>query len=212
MPAGQELTQPMFIQSTNQTADAQVTQVSTDWAQPETFSPHTHNTHTSPCDADRCHRLRQQTSNSKHCSCRRVTCNVITLFFSNKCIALDEKKQRDTDWLLVKLHPCTNTIYASTATAPDNSLSADQLYSSSHSCIKKVSISVYTTCSWHICGWSEPWDSLPFLPRTHESYPLYCPSCSWRWNEAIYLRFHVLQQVNHKGSKEEVIRFNNNFM
>uniref|UniRef100_A0A665UCW9 Nuclear transcription factor Y subunit gamma n=1 Tax=Echeneis naucrates TaxID=173247 RepID=A0A665UCW9_ECHNA len=30
MPAGQELTQPMFIQSTNQTADAQVTQVSTD--------------------------------------------------------------------------------------------------------------------------------------------------------------------------------------
>ena len=41
MPAGQELTQPMFIQSTNQTADAQVTQVSTDWAQPEPFSPHT---------------------------------------------------------------------------------------------------------------------------------------------------------------------------
>lgn len=32
MPAGQELTQTMFIQSTNQTADAQVTQVSTDWA------------------------------------------------------------------------------------------------------------------------------------------------------------------------------------
>ncbi|XP_038580893.1 nuclear transcription factor Y subunit gamma isoform X2 [Micropterus salmoides] len=30
MPAGQELTQPMFIQSTNQTADAQVTQVSTE--------------------------------------------------------------------------------------------------------------------------------------------------------------------------------------
>ncbi|XP_070777572.1 nuclear transcription factor Y subunit gamma isoform X2 [Enoplosus armatus] len=30
MPAGQELTQPMFIQSTNQTAEAQVTQVSTD--------------------------------------------------------------------------------------------------------------------------------------------------------------------------------------
>ncbi|KAM4630687.1 nuclear transcription factor Y subunit gamma isoform 1-T4 [Polymixia lowei] len=30
MPAGQELTQPMFIQSTNQTADGQVTQVSTD--------------------------------------------------------------------------------------------------------------------------------------------------------------------------------------
>ncbi|XP_063755828.1 nuclear transcription factor Y subunit gamma isoform X4 [Eleginops maclovinus] len=30
MPAGQELTQPMFIQSTNQTVDAQVTQVSTD--------------------------------------------------------------------------------------------------------------------------------------------------------------------------------------
>uniref|UniRef100_H2UHJ9 Nuclear transcription factor Y subunit gamma n=1 Tax=Takifugu rubripes TaxID=31033 RepID=H2UHJ9_TAKRU len=30
MPAGQELTQTMFIQSTNQTADAQVTQVSTD--------------------------------------------------------------------------------------------------------------------------------------------------------------------------------------
>ncbi|KAM9386305.1 nuclear transcription factor Y subunit gamma isoform 2-T5 [Pholidichthys leucotaenia] len=30
MPAGQELTQPMFIQSTNQTTDAQVTQVSTD--------------------------------------------------------------------------------------------------------------------------------------------------------------------------------------
>uniref|UniRef100_A0A672G5D3 Nuclear transcription factor Y subunit gamma n=1 Tax=Salarias fasciatus TaxID=181472 RepID=A0A672G5D3_SALFA len=30
MPAGQELTQPMFIQSTNQTADTQVTQVSTD--------------------------------------------------------------------------------------------------------------------------------------------------------------------------------------
>lgn len=30
MPAGQELTQPMFIQSSNQTADAQVTQVSTD--------------------------------------------------------------------------------------------------------------------------------------------------------------------------------------
>lgn len=30
MPAGQELTQPMFIQSTSQTADAQVTQVSTD--------------------------------------------------------------------------------------------------------------------------------------------------------------------------------------
>lgn len=30
MPAGQELTQPMFIQSTNQAADAQVTQVSTD--------------------------------------------------------------------------------------------------------------------------------------------------------------------------------------
>ncbi|XP_069032440.1 nuclear transcription factor Y subunit gamma isoform X3 [Embiotoca jacksoni] len=30
MPAGQELTQPMFIQTTNQTADAQVTQVSTD--------------------------------------------------------------------------------------------------------------------------------------------------------------------------------------
>lgn len=28
MPAGQELTQPMFIQSTSQTADAQVTQVS----------------------------------------------------------------------------------------------------------------------------------------------------------------------------------------
>jgi len=27
MPAGQELTQPMFIQSTNQTVDAQVTQV-----------------------------------------------------------------------------------------------------------------------------------------------------------------------------------------
>lgn len=41
MPAGQELTQPMFIQSTNQTADAQVTQVSTEWAQPGTFSPHT---------------------------------------------------------------------------------------------------------------------------------------------------------------------------
>lgn len=34
MPAGQELTQTMFIQSTNQTADAQVTQVSTDWAHP----------------------------------------------------------------------------------------------------------------------------------------------------------------------------------
>lgn len=34
MPAGQELTQTMFIQSTNQTADAQVTQVSTDWASP----------------------------------------------------------------------------------------------------------------------------------------------------------------------------------
>lgn len=32
MPAGQELTQPMFIQSTNQAADAQVAQVSTDWA------------------------------------------------------------------------------------------------------------------------------------------------------------------------------------
>ncbi len=32
MPAGQELTQPMFIQSTNQTADGQVTtQVSADW-------------------------------------------------------------------------------------------------------------------------------------------------------------------------------------
>ncbi|XP_033949950.1 nuclear transcription factor Y subunit gamma isoform X4 [Pseudochaenichthys georgianus] len=30
MPAGQELSQPMFIQSTNQTVDAQVTQVSTD--------------------------------------------------------------------------------------------------------------------------------------------------------------------------------------
>uniref|UniRef100_A0A8C7XBV1 Nuclear transcription factor Y subunit gamma n=1 Tax=Oryzias sinensis TaxID=183150 RepID=A0A8C7XBV1_9TELE len=30
MPAGQELTQPMFIQSTSQTADAQVTQVSTE--------------------------------------------------------------------------------------------------------------------------------------------------------------------------------------
>ncbi|XP_016896858.1 nuclear transcription factor Y subunit gamma isoform X3 [Cynoglossus semilaevis] len=30
MPAGQELTQPMFIQSTNQTADATATQVSTD--------------------------------------------------------------------------------------------------------------------------------------------------------------------------------------
>ncbi|XP_031709529.1 nuclear transcription factor Y subunit gamma isoform X8 [Anarrhichthys ocellatus] len=30
MPAGQELTQPMFIQSTNQTVDAQVTQVSTE--------------------------------------------------------------------------------------------------------------------------------------------------------------------------------------
>ncbi|XP_033492789.1 nuclear transcription factor Y subunit gamma isoform X1 [Epinephelus lanceolatus] len=30
MPAGQELTQPMFIQSTNQTADTQVTQVSTE--------------------------------------------------------------------------------------------------------------------------------------------------------------------------------------
>uniref|UniRef100_A0A3Q2UGW6 Nuclear transcription factor Y subunit gamma n=1 Tax=Fundulus heteroclitus TaxID=8078 RepID=A0A3Q2UGW6_FUNHE len=30
MPAGQELTQPMFIQSANQTTDAQVTQVSTD--------------------------------------------------------------------------------------------------------------------------------------------------------------------------------------
>lgn len=30
MPAGQELTQPMFIQSTNQTAEAQVTQVTTD--------------------------------------------------------------------------------------------------------------------------------------------------------------------------------------
>ncbi|XP_068188742.1 nuclear transcription factor Y subunit gamma isoform X1 [Antennarius striatus] len=30
MPAGQELSQPMFIQSTNQTADAQVTQVTTD--------------------------------------------------------------------------------------------------------------------------------------------------------------------------------------
>ncbi|XP_032392019.1 nuclear transcription factor Y subunit gamma isoform X3 [Etheostoma spectabile] len=30
MPAGQELTQPMFIQSTNQTVDTQVTQVSTD--------------------------------------------------------------------------------------------------------------------------------------------------------------------------------------
>lgn len=30
MPAGQELTQPMFIQSTNQATDAQVTQVSTD--------------------------------------------------------------------------------------------------------------------------------------------------------------------------------------
>lgn len=30
MPAGQELTQPMFIQSTNQAADAQVAQVSTD--------------------------------------------------------------------------------------------------------------------------------------------------------------------------------------
>uniref|UniRef100_A0A672Z021 Nuclear transcription factor Y subunit gamma n=1 Tax=Sphaeramia orbicularis TaxID=375764 RepID=A0A672Z021_9TELE len=30
MPAGQELTQPMFIQSTNQSADTQVTQVSTD--------------------------------------------------------------------------------------------------------------------------------------------------------------------------------------
>lgn len=32
MPAGQELTQPMFIQSTNQTTDTQVTQVSTEWA------------------------------------------------------------------------------------------------------------------------------------------------------------------------------------
>lgn len=32
MPAGQELTQPMFIQSTSQTADGQVsTQVSADW-------------------------------------------------------------------------------------------------------------------------------------------------------------------------------------
>lgn len=32
MPAGQELTQPMFIQSTSQTADSQVTtQVSADW-------------------------------------------------------------------------------------------------------------------------------------------------------------------------------------
>lgn len=44
MPAGQELTQTMFIQSTNQTADAQVTQVSTDWAATGTFfslnSPH----------------------------------------------------------------------------------------------------------------------------------------------------------------------------
>lgn len=40
MPAGQELTQPMFIQSTNQTADAQVTQVSTEWIQPRTFAPH----------------------------------------------------------------------------------------------------------------------------------------------------------------------------
>lgn len=41
MPAGQELTQTMFIQSTNQTADAQVTQVSTDWAPAGSLSPPT---------------------------------------------------------------------------------------------------------------------------------------------------------------------------
>lgn len=53
----------------------------------------------------------------------------------------------------VKLHPCTNTIYASTATALDTSLSADRLYCSSHSQnTKEASISVYTTCSWRIGG------------------------------------------------------------
>lgn len=100
MPAGQELTQPMFIQSTNQTADAQVTQVSTDWAEAGTFSPHTHNTHTSPWDADRCHQLGQRMLDNvdfTDCSYRRGT---QTIFFCNKFTTLDKKtKQRDTDWL-----------------------------------------------------------------------------------------------------------------
>lgn len=52
MPAGQELTQTMFIQSTNQTADAQVTQVSTDWAPPPRSKPlSTRNMLNSPWDA-----------------------------------------------------------------------------------------------------------------------------------------------------------------
>lgn len=50
MPAGQELTQPMFIQSTSQTADGQVsTQVSADWcASPPPWCPGTKCTVTTP--------------------------------------------------------------------------------------------------------------------------------------------------------------------
>lgn len=102
MPAGQELTQPMFIQSTNQTADAQVTQVSTDWAPRQKPFLQTQNTHTSPCDAYRCHQLLQRKLDNldfKHCSYRWGTQTLVTVLFLNKFSTLDKKPKPKGRWL-----------------------------------------------------------------------------------------------------------------